>query len=413
MKFPGSCAFALFSTLLLVACVPTVDTQSVIETGIAQTQQISQLETAAADTGGSDGIGGSEIDTQSMIETGVAQTAQVSQLETAAAYNYGGVAGPQPDGNCGANTASLYTYAAVVPVSDDTRIYPEGPWGSLNYYHWLSGVLDISSGPVCDQGYLYWYVENSNTGSGGYVMETYFGDPVIAIFNGVVGQFASQENGEISELIIAGAQTDQGGSPSSNNSGTGSPTFSVSQETNCRYGPSASNFDVRRTIFKGQSVPIVGVGGSPAQDWWVVMVDGVECWVWDGVGQVSGNTQSVAVVNPPAPQQQGNDNGNDGNNDQPADACQINPVVMVDDSSDDVVFNLTGFLPNSKVYFEVLKRPENTAVYRGWIDMDGNGNGTIGLSFAASSPGQYLAVANNPECPNSDEYIGTAIFIID
>lgn len=38
--------------VLLAACVPAVDTQSAIETGIAQTQQISQLETAAADNGG-------------------------------------------------------------------------------------------------------------------------------------------------------------------------------------------------------------------------------------------------------------------------------------------------------------------------------------------------------------------------
>ena len=43
---------SILVALLLTACQPSVDTQSIVETSIAQTAQISQLETAAADNGG-------------------------------------------------------------------------------------------------------------------------------------------------------------------------------------------------------------------------------------------------------------------------------------------------------------------------------------------------------------------------
>ncbi len=51
MKVPQTIVPILLS-VFLAACVPAIDTQSLIETGIAQTAQISQLETAAAGNGG-------------------------------------------------------------------------------------------------------------------------------------------------------------------------------------------------------------------------------------------------------------------------------------------------------------------------------------------------------------------------
>ena len=51
MKFHKLVGISIQVGLLLAACVPVVDTQSVIETGIAPTAQISQLETAAAGNG--------------------------------------------------------------------------------------------------------------------------------------------------------------------------------------------------------------------------------------------------------------------------------------------------------------------------------------------------------------------------
>jgi hypothetical protein len=80
----------------------------------------------------------------------------------------------------------------------------------------------------------------------------------------------------------------------------GPPTFTVDQDTNCRYGPSASSFDIRRTIFEGETVPIVAVGASPAQEWWVVEVDGVQCWVWMELGSTSGDTSGLPRFTPPA-----------------------------------------------------------------------------------------------------------------
>lgn len=88
--------------------------------------------------------------------------------------------------------------------------------------------------------------------------------------------------------------------PATEESGPEPAMFTVNQETNCRYGASASQFDVRRTIFNGQTVPIVGVGAPPAQEWWVVEVDGVECWVWAELGAASGDTEDVPAVSPPA-----------------------------------------------------------------------------------------------------------------
>ena len=87
---------------------------------------------------------------------------------------------------------------------------------------------------------------------------------------------------------------------------------------------------------------------------------------------------------------------------------------MVDETSNDVfTFNLTGFLPNSEVLLEVFHTPENARTFSGWIGINGNGESTTSLGFGASQPGQYFVVANNPECPNNDQYIATAVFIFD
>ena len=92
----------------------------------------------------------------------------------------------------------------------------------------------------------------------------------------------------------------QSNDASEGDSGALDPTFTADQETNCRYGPSASDFDVRRTIFDGQTVPIVGRGNTPAQEWWVVLVDGVQCWVWMDLGSANGAVQNVSRISPPA-----------------------------------------------------------------------------------------------------------------
>ncbi len=214
---------------------------------------------------------------------------------------------------------------------------------------------------------------------------------------------------------------------SSTNSGEGSPMFTVSKDTNCRYGPSASNFDIRQTIFAGESVPIVGVGKPPAQEWWLVTVKGIDCWVWKETGQSSGDTGSVLAVNPPAMPEQANDgNGNgdegdqgDGGEDEewrPWEHCvgDGDITIFVDPSNGKhpVTFNfyITGFKPNEELYFNIAPLEEDwNSVYDTYLTADEDGNASISLSSEASDePGQYIATVEG-ECTEMSD----AVFILE
>lgn len=335
MKILGQIVSLLgLAGLLLSACIPAVDTQAIIETGIAATAQISQLETAAAGNG-------------AQSEDQANQPVQNQEL-----VNFGFV-------NNNTTVCSIETY-----VNDQAVNLLEGFFldpGKITYFSLPSGIYDI-----------YVYDCNSN------LVDQLDGVQIDSTTTGI----DSNGTGEVE-------------SQSSTNSGAGSPMFTVSQETNCRYGPSSSNFDIRETIFAGQSVPIVGVGNSPAQEWWVVTVDGLDCWMWGGGGQASGDTQSVAGINPPAipTVQQGQ---GDGGNEEDFEDCgdlTNNPAVTINPWSGKhptkFTFSITGYQPNYHFGFEISYKGE--VVYKTDGTTDEVGSFTLSLwTEASDEPGTYL-----------------------
>ncbi|MBI3158684.1 MAG: hypothetical protein HYZ26_03665 [Chloroflexi bacterium] len=214
--------------------------------------------------------------------------------------------------------------------------------------------------------------------------------------------------------------TGSNGEPVSENA---APTFTASQDTNCRRGPSASGFGISETVFAGQSVPIIGVGQPPAQDWWVVVQDGVECWVWMDTGTASGDTTGVPGVTPPTPppsptagQGQGNDVGEE---DLPTCPQQI-PIVEVDPSNGahptTFTFNISGFEPNRTLGFDIYFLGNDELVYSTELNTNGNGNATLTLNTEATDArGQYRVIVmdilqiNNEFCILSAD----AVFILE
>ena len=82
----------------------------------------------------------------------------------------------------------------------------------------------------------------------------------------------------------------------------GPPMVTANQNTNCRYGP-GEVYAVISSLQQGQSSLIVG--RNEAYSWLVIQrVDGISgnCWIWDGIVTVSGDTSNVPVVEaPPTP----------------------------------------------------------------------------------------------------------------
>lgn len=82
----------------------------------------------------------------------------------------------------------------------------------------------------------------------------------------------------------------------------GPPMVTANQYANCRYGP-GEVYDVISYLQQNQSSLIVG--RNEAYSWWVIQrVDGISgnCWIWDGIVTLSGDTSNVPVIeSPPTP----------------------------------------------------------------------------------------------------------------
>ena len=78
-----------------------------------------------------------------------------------------------------------------------------------------------------------------------------------------------------------------------------SPIATADVDANCRFGPSSA-YIIRGTLFTAQSAPIVGRLAD--NSWWVIHLEdiGVDCWVWDDIVTVSGDTSGVPIVTPPS-----------------------------------------------------------------------------------------------------------------
>jgi len=208
-------------------------------------------------------------------------------------------------------------------------------------------------------------------------------------------------------------------------SGSSDPTFTADQETNCRYGPSASDFDVRRTVFNGQTVPIVGKGASPAQEWWVLVVDGVQCWVWSGLGEVNGDTAGLASINPPevpVAEAEQDEPEQDEEEEEQADSCPVNPTVTVTPLSGPpeewFEFTLFNFGTDVDVTYKIVDIGYGDIIASG--DLHIGENGIVEFSYTWSDiswvdeivPGQYVMDVSGPLC-DSVWLVGKAVFIIE
>ena len=200
------------------------------------------------------------------------------------------------------------------------------------------------------------------------------------------------------------------------------PTFTADQETNCRYGPSASDFDVRRTVFNGQTVPIVGNGTAPAQEWWVLVVDGVQCWVWSGLGEVNGNTASLVSINPPpipvAEAEQDEPEPDREEEEQQdgglAEQCiSINPSTTVDPQNGPIptvyTINVAGYLPEDELTIYVRADVEGKGtmdiIFTGTFVTDTNGNGVYQLvSEEGDVLGHYNFLFSSSTCVDFREF---------
>ena len=444
MKTPKILIPILLS-LLLAACEPGIDTQSIVETSIAQTAQISQLETAAAGNGAqSEDQANQPVQDQEQVNfwfgnnnntTVCSIDTYVIDREVNLLAEKGFVLDPGeftsfdlPSGiydifiyDCNSNLVDQLDGFLI--DSNTEGINSNGTAGNQSSPVNISGKWNSSLGWLYDitqnGSEFSWTVTHQNiteqaSGSiSGMSVQATWSDP-----NGSgsgSGVIVADSTGKAIRIEWDNGVIFTKENQSSNTSGVGSAQFTASQDTNCRYGPSSTNFDIQRTILKGQSVTIVGKGNAPAQGWWVVQVDSAQCWVWGDLGASSGNLQNVPGINPPAapavPQPEQN-----GGNDQQTDACQdINPVVMVDPSNGPhpttFTFSISGFVPNSTVSFEIFLLPDtDNHIYYADLNTNGNGNASIKLNSEATDPsGQYWVLVLAP-CPEGST---DAVFILE
>lgn len=77
------------------------------------------------------------------------------------------------------------------------------------------------------------------------------------------------------------------------------PMATGNVDSNCRRGPSTAYQNIG-TLFEAHSAPIVGRLAD--NSWWVIDLEATSenCWVWDELVTVSGDTSGVPVITPPA-----------------------------------------------------------------------------------------------------------------
>ncbi|MBC7878820.1 MAG: hypothetical protein H7Y59_16740 [Anaerolineales bacterium] len=83
---------------------------------------------------------------------------------------------------------------------------------------------------------------------------------------------------------------------------SGTPTVSVSLDTNCRKGP-GQQYDVSGALLVGQTAEVVGK--NSASNYWIIKTpsnSSATCWLWGQYATVRGDTSGLAeVAAPPTP----------------------------------------------------------------------------------------------------------------
>jgi hypothetical protein len=82
---------------------------------------------------------------------------------------------------------------------------------------------------------------------------------------------------------------------------TGSPSISVSLDTNCRAGPSVE-YEKLGYLLPGQTAVVLG--RSDSGDWWYIenpRKPGENCWLWGEYATLQGDVAGIPPVEPPPP----------------------------------------------------------------------------------------------------------------
>ena len=91
--------------------------------------------------------------------------------------------------------------------------------------------------------------------------------------------------------------------PTQPQSQPGQPSISVSEDTNCRRGPSP-DFEKAGFLLVGQTSTVHG--RNQAGDWWYIAnprKPGSYCWLWGQYATVQGDTTAITLLTPPPPPQ--------------------------------------------------------------------------------------------------------------
>lgn len=227
------------------------------------------------------------------------------QHENASGYAYCEVCGTQLTGT----PAPVYPLRQAPPSAPAPPVVVVQGGSDRKVPPWLWLLLGLIIGPMCLCSLL-WFsilplpdqaVQVANNLPA--VVDDFFGDSIGRLIVEIRDRQA-QNPPWISGVGSSGSGGSTGGGYTGGSSSAGSSggssgaTFTPAQNTNCRYGPSSSAFDIRATIYAGDTVIIVGKGAPPYGDWWVVTVNGLQCWVWSDLG-TSRNAGGVAVISPP------------------------------------------------------------------------------------------------------------------
>lgn len=79
------------------------------------------------------------------------------------------------------------------------------------------------------------------------------------------------------------------------------PQLTVDTPSNCRGGPGVV-YHIITAVRSGRTMEIVGKSEAYGPLWWKVSVGNVECWIWSGLGDTSGDVEQVPfLAAPPTP----------------------------------------------------------------------------------------------------------------
>jgi hypothetical protein len=192
--------------------------------------------------------------------------------------------------NCGAPLQTVvYQQAPQVPVSASGS-----PWGAVVIGMFVIGGIVVLGGIIIGGIFLF--------GSGMFTAGPAPTQQVIVVVP-PTSEGVAQPQQLVADATVApvAPAVPTNTVPPPATATLGAPMFTADKNSLCRKGPSTV-YNVRTSVNKGDTVPILGKSGPNWEEWWLVEVMGSKCWVWSGLGQASGDLSGLQVVQaPPTP----------------------------------------------------------------------------------------------------------------